>query len=405
MSHHLRRQAAAPAAVSDDAFARTALRAPIGVSDERVLGLDFLRGLFIFMAMIQHYTGYLNYWYQDFFRREEPFWGEVYASHLPMVGQLNPMDGLTATLSAWLVPWVSQIYIALAAFNLSRDTQAGMRAKLASRLVLFTSVYLIFVAEGLVIGPDFGEAISFYPVMLWMVLLALFATVYACTGLIGMAVLGAVALVLAYFGDANPFGGFETWMRAHVHPGYEFDARVDLFGASGVLGFAYGWCWHHKPALRSRLNYGVLAGSAVLIALYVLCGPTMHMDSSDIYATEHEMMTNFMGLIGIIGIEFAVVSIVLSLHQRGCSLSFKPVNWVGFYSLTVFFFHKMFFIFAWGPLLLFISAKLGTTLPNNFAVVCALAVATIGCVWVIKRARVAELLMGANQDARWRRVY
>ncbi|MCG7499196.1 hypothetical protein MHO82_20220 [Vibrio sp. Of7-15] len=40
---------------------------------QRIVSLDFLRGLMIFMAVFEHYTGYLNYWYIDFFIRERSF--------------------------------------------------------------------------------------------------------------------------------------------------------------------------------------------------------------------------------------------------------------------------------------------------------------------------------------------
>lgn len=95
--------------------------------DARITGLDLLRGLVIFMAVFEHYTGYLNYWYIDFFNREHALWDSFYLSHKAMAGQLLPMDHLTAQVSAWLIPWVSQIYLALAAFNLSRRDQASFR--------------------------------------------------------------------------------------------------------------------------------------------------------------------------------------------------------------------------------------------------------------------------------------
>lgn len=74
--------------------------------DARITGLDLLRGLVIFMAVFEHYTGYLNYWYIDFFNREHALWDSFYLSHKAMAGQLLPMDHTTAQVSAWLIPWV-----------------------------------------------------------------------------------------------------------------------------------------------------------------------------------------------------------------------------------------------------------------------------------------------------------
>ena len=156
------------------------------LQDARITGLDLLRGLVIFMAVFEHYTGYLNYWYIDFFTREHALWDSFYLSHKAMAGHLLPMDHTTAQVSAWLIPWVSQIYLALAAFNLSRRDQTSFRPQLKSKLVLFVSIIAVLYVEGLVIAPNFGEAISFYPVMLWMCLLALFSLVYGWFGIRGM---------------------------------------------------------------------------------------------------------------------------------------------------------------------------------------------------------------------------
>ena len=39
-----------------------------------LVGLDFLHGWVIFMAIFEHYTGYLNYWYVDFFLKRAILW-------------------------------------------------------------------------------------------------------------------------------------------------------------------------------------------------------------------------------------------------------------------------------------------------------------------------------------------
>ena len=97
---------------------------------QRIVSLDFLRGLMIFMAVFEHYTGYLNYWYIDFFIRERSAWESVYVSHLPMLNKMLSMDNTTGMISALLVPWVSQIYLALAGFNLAIKNQQQIRAGL-----------------------------------------------------------------------------------------------------------------------------------------------------------------------------------------------------------------------------------------------------------------------------------
>ncbi|MDG4813624.1 hypothetical protein P8629_11495, partial [Hydrogenovibrio sp. 3SP14C1] len=113
------------------------------------------------MAIFEHYTGYLNYWYVDFFPKESDFYETLYRSHLPMLGQLVPMDSFTGQVSEWLIPWVSQVYLALAAFNLSARSSEHMRATLVKKLALFLSIIFVLYIEGFIIAPNFGEAISF----------------------------------------------------------------------------------------------------------------------------------------------------------------------------------------------------------------------------------------------------
>ena len=211
----------------------------------RIYGLDFLRGLFIVMAIFEHYCGYLNYWYVDFFHREMPAWKSVYGSHLAMAGNQLPMDTLSATLTTYCVPWVSQIYLALAAFNLSRKPQHEFSTTLNSKLALFAGCYLALVCESMLVAPNFGEAISFYPVMLWMVLLALFSMVYSLLGITGMILLIPLAAISSFSIDHSHslFTSVETWIQTHVHTDFEIDSHFDEFMLSGCIGFVYGWFW------------------------------------------------------------------------------------------------------------------------------------------------------------------
>lgn len=373
--------------------------------DARITGLDLLRGLVIFMAVFEHYTGYLNYWYIDFFNREHALWDSFYLSHKAMAGHLLPMDNTTAQVSAWLIPWVSQIYLALAAFNLSRRSQERFRPQLGGKLVLFASIILILYVEGLVIAPNFGEAISFYPVMLWMCLLALFSLVYAWFGIRGMLVLTVLSLLLDQFGVQTLLGNIDSWMKLHVHPDYELDARLDLFMASGCFGFLYGWCWHQRPQWRDRLNGLVLTLSLIALVIYLAFGESSSVELSDIYANEHELALDMAGRAGIWGMEFLVIGAVLWLHQRNINLCWRPLNWIGMYSLTVFIFHKSIFVHLWGPLLLWWTARQGTILPNSFGLIMLLSATSVLLIYAFQRSGIICHLMGMHQDRDWVRLY
>ncbi|EEX94903.1 hypothetical protein VIA_002065 [Vibrio orientalis CIP 102891 = ATCC 33934] len=357
------------------------------------------------MAVFEHYTGYLNYWYVDFFIRESAYWNEVYSSHLPMANTLLPMDALTGTVSAYLVPWVSQIYLALASFNLAIKPQNLFKPQLFHKLMLFGVITLVLYFEGLIVAPNFGEAISFYPVMLWMLLLALFSTVYALAGIKGMLGLSLLSLLLAPLGFSEALSYIESSIQHLVHPGFELDARIDLFMTSGCFGFIYGWFWHQKPSSRALCNQVVFTLSAIAIVIYLSFGEPIAVDITSIYAEEHTLAEDFFGKFGIWGMEFLVISSVLHLHLKGFNLNVRFINWIGMYSLTVFIFHKAIFVFLWGPLMLLITAKLGITLVNSFSLVFTLSSLSIVMIYVLKRSGVVDHLMGTHQDKTWANSY
>ncbi|MGL6048491.1 MAG: hypothetical protein ACRC16_00560, partial [Aeromonas salmonicida] len=279
------------------------------------------------------------------------------------------------------------------------------RPQLGGKLVLFASIILMLYVEGLVIAPNFGEAISFYPVMLWMCLLALFSLVYAWFGIRGMLVLTVLSLLLDQFGVQTLLGNIDSWMKLHVHPDYELDARLDLFMASGCFGFLYGWCWHQRPQWRDRLNGLVLTLSLIALVIYLAFGESSSVELSDIYANEHELALDMTGRAGIWGMEFLVIGAVLWLHQRNINLCWRPLNWIGMYSLTVFIFHKSIFVHLWGPLLLWWTARQGTILPNSFGLIMLLSATSVLLIYAFQRSGIICHLMGMHQDRDWVRLY
>ncbi|MCL9780993.1 hypothetical protein M9194_06050 [Vibrio sp. S4M6] len=375
------------------------------VNKERIRNLDFLRGIVIFMAVFEHYTGYLNYWYKDFFIREHDSWATLYASHMPMVNRLLPMDGITANMCLWLVPWVSQIYLALAMFNLASKTQLQVKEKLKKHLFLYTSIIAVLYIEGFVIAPNFGEALSFYPVMLWMVILALSSVIYSYCGIKGMLAMTVMSFFVSQIGVPEALSAVEATVRQHVHPNFELDARVDLFLTSGCLGFVIGLVWHHMPQLRDILCKGVMMWSALALFIFFTLGDLGHVSKFDVYEQEHSLAESTVGHLGIWGAEFLVISVLLLLHLKKIEISWKPINWIGMYSLTVFIFHKSIFIFFWGPIMTLVTAKMGVHLVNNFMIVFLLSSLSILFIYAFKRSGILFHLMGTHQDESWSHLY
>jgi hypothetical protein len=93
-----------------------------GELSSRIVNLDFLRGLFIILALDQHFTYYINVWYVDYFRDAMAL-TSTYAVHFPMIGKTVPTDSINHWLAIVFTPWVSQIYLTMAAFNLAKKNQ------------------------------------------------------------------------------------------------------------------------------------------------------------------------------------------------------------------------------------------------------------------------------------------
>src|SRR6218665_1977288 len=77
-------------------------------SDEsrpRLVNLDFLRGLFIILALDQHFTYYINMWYVDYFRDTMAL-TSTYAVHFPMIGKQVSSDYFNHLLAIIFTPWV-----------------------------------------------------------------------------------------------------------------------------------------------------------------------------------------------------------------------------------------------------------------------------------------------------------
>ena len=92
-------------------------------SSSRLVNLDFLRGFFIILSLAQHFTYYINMWYVDYFKDTMAL-TSTYAVHFSMIGKQVSTDTFNQWMAVTFTPWVSQIYLTMAAFNLAKKRQA-----------------------------------------------------------------------------------------------------------------------------------------------------------------------------------------------------------------------------------------------------------------------------------------
>jgi hypothetical protein len=160
----------------------------------RIVNLDFLRGFFIILALYQHFSYYINVWYVDYFRDAIAL-TTTYSVHFPMIGKKVLIGNIEYWFALIFTPWVSQIYLTMSAFNLAKRTQEEFSENLFFKLKIFSLIFIFFVFENFIVAPNFGQAISFYPIMLWMVVLSLLAIIYRYSGINGIFVLSAITLI------------------------------------------------------------------------------------------------------------------------------------------------------------------------------------------------------------------
>lgn len=361
-------------------------------SGKRIVNLDFLRGFFIILALDQHFTYYINMWYVEYFRDAIAL-TTTYKVHFPMIGQQVPTDSANLLLDWIFTPWVSQVYLTLAAFNLGKYAQNTLKDKLPSKLKLYFLIFIFFVMENFIVAPNFGQAISFYPIMLWMFVLSILAAAYSFIGIWGVIVL----TVLSFFRFLLPVEMlsdlFQEVIKYNVHPGFEYDARFEYFFASGCLGFLMGYVHYHKQNLKHLKDiYFGLAG-LVCIAFYVAWGDPYIQDAANVFLHEHDLSRTFSGTLYILGVQALLISTFLFLEQKGIRFKVPVINWVGLHSIFIFAFHRVFFVRMLAPLSVMVGSLTGRTLGASIWEMYLYVGITLAVCYFIKRSRLGELIL------------
>lgn len=363
-----------------------------GISKTRIVNLDFLRGLFIILALDQHFTYYINMWYVQYFRDAIAL-TTTYKIHFPMIGHQISTDPFNHLLGLIFTPWVSQVYLTLASFNLARNAQSLFRDELGQKLKIFSLIFILFLMENFIVAPNMGQAISFYPIMLWMVIMSVLSIVYSFTGIKGILVLTVMSLFRFLFPIELISNLFQNLMVYNVHPGFEYDARIEYFFTSGCLGFIMGYVHYHKPSYqRVKDLYFILMG-AVFVAFYLAYGDTFIIDPSDAFAHEHDLAQNFSGTLYILGIQAMVISAFLWLERKNIRFNVPVFNWVGINSILIFAFHRIFFVRILAPISVLWGSLYGRTIGASTVELYTYVGITIAVCYFVKVSRIGEILL------------
>ena len=362
------------------------------VTPERIVNLDFLRGLFVILALDQHFTYYINMWYVEYFRDAIAL-TTTYKIHFPMIGQQIATDRFNHVLGIIFIPWVSQIYLTLASFNLAKSSQELFREKLSQKLKVFALIFIFFLMENFIVAPNLGQAISFYPIMLWMVVMSIMGIVYSFLGIRGIVVLTFFSLFRWIIPMDLISTLFQNMIVYNIHPGFEYDARIEYFFTSGCLGFIMGYIHYHKPNLKYLKDmYFILIG-LMFVAFYWIYGEAIVIDPANAFAHEHDLAQTFSGTLYILGIEAIVISSFLWLEKKSIIFRIPIINWVGLNSILVFAFHRIFFVRILAPLSVMFGSLYGRTLGASSLELCAYVGTTIAACYFIKNSRMGDIIL------------
>ena len=361
-------------------------------SSNRIVNLDFLRGLFVILALDQHFTYYINMWYVEYFRDSIAL-SSTYKIHFPMIGHQIATDSFNHILGVIFIPWVSQVYLTLASFNLAKRSPEVFRSQLDQKLKIFGLIFIYFLMENFIVAPNFGQAISFYPIMLWMIVMSIMGIVYSLLGIWGIIALTLISLLrwllpIEFFSNL-----FQDIMVQTVHPGFEYDARIDYFFTSGCLGFLMGYVHYHKPYLKKFKDlYFILLG-AVLVFFYLIYGDAIVIDPANAFAHEHDLAQTFSGTLYILGIQAIVISSFLWLEKKSINFNVPIISWVGANSILVFAFHRIFFVRMLGPVSVALGSMFGRTLGASTLELYSYVGLTIAVCYFIKNSRMGEIIL------------
>ena len=361
--------------------------------DERpkITNFDFLLGFFVILAMDEHFTYYLNWWYIDFFK-EFSVLKTTYQIHLPMLEKNLQTDHFNALLGNIFIPWVSQIYLSLAAFKLAGKDSSILNDNLFSRIKIYLLIILVFIFENFFVAPDFGQAISIYPITTWMIILTLLTLTYAKFDIKGIIFILIISLTRWLIPIDQWSDFFQNTMIKNIHPGFEYDARIEYFLTSGCIGFILGYIYFHKELVKEKFFISAIFIGALLASTFFLTGGSFYSDPTNSLSNEHELARTLQGSVYIWGMIIFIISLTTTLEMKNIKIKLPIVNWVGNNSLTIFGTHRILFLKIIMPISMFIGAMSGRTIGASTIEIYIYISCSIGLGWLLLKLKLHRII-------------
>ena len=186
---------------------------------------------------------------------------------------------------------------------------------------------------------------------------------------------------------------FQNLIVYNIHPGFEYDARIEYFFTSGCLGFIMGYVHYHKPNIKHLKDIYFMLMGIVFVAFYLAYGEPFIIDPANAFAHEHDLAQSFSGTLYILGIEALVISSFLWLERKSIRLNIPLINWVGLNSILVFAFHRIFFVRILAPISVSFGSLYGRTIGASTLELYAYVGITIAVCYFIKSTRMADIIL------------
>jgi hypothetical protein len=271
-----------------------------------------------------------------------------------MIGYHLPADEFSHWAAWFFTPWVSQIYLTLAAFNLAKRSQEDFKSVYGLKLKAFGLILIFFIFENFIVSPNFGESISFYPIMAWMIILSGLTFIYKKFGVNGVWGLLIISFTRWTLPELPIISGLEYWMQQNIHSAYEFDAQIEYFLTSGCLGFLLGFYYFHRDWGQKR-EFALMGVGFLLFLLWYFLGAPFTVNYLDVFESEHDLARNFLGSMSILGIQMMILPLFLYIEMKHNLIVKIPfMNWIGVNSLKLFALHRILFVHIIVPIMLFI---------------------------------------------------
>jgi hypothetical protein len=366
------------------------------LEQRRWISLDCLRGVAIVLALYQHFGYFLSFWYMAYIKPFH-FTDPAYQSHAQAYreGWVLGVDDASRWFLETLPPWITHLYIVLAGFNIGLKSPKQTQEVLRPRLLVFAGLLYFFTLENFVVAMSFGDAVSIYPLQMWMILLALTNVVYARAGLRGVGFLFLISFARFLLPIDAFVDSLEVKMAHFVHRDWEYNARFEYYLGSASLGVLLGS--QLRRGISIRVHSVVFGFCAALMLVCVLFWIPPRLVEREYFQHEHALINSVLGTAGIYLTCIFFVSGFLLIERLSRFPRIPVFYWAGVSSILVFALHRVCFVHITLPIYEWIAAQAHVSMRSSFMIASLHVFSVLFVIAALQKLRVFDVLAAAGR--------